>query len=216
MSVPPVFGSWRREVIADDVRVARLFLALRSPVLGAADYYAASVAGAVLGSGRGCRLYRRLVRERQVASSVSAFTFDLAKGSDLLIIDATARPDVPGETLESRVGEILDDFSAHGANAEEVARAIALITTDMVSSLQSAQSRADRLSQFATYFGDPALLNAQVDRFKAVTADEVSRFARERLGRENRASLLYVPRSSTGEDTSDGQVAATSSGEVQR
>lgn len=204
MSVPPVFGEWRREVVADDVMVPRLFLALRSPVLGAPDYFAASVVGAVLGSGRGSRLYQTLVREQQVATAVSAFTFDLAKGSDLLIIDATARPGVSGEALEQAVGEVLDGMHRDGASVSEVSRATALICTDLVSSLQSAQNRADKLSQFATYFGDPSLVNAQVERFQGVTVEDVRRIARERLGRDNRATLLYVPRGGDGEDEAGG------------
>ena len=204
MSVPATFGEWRREVVADAVMVPRLFLAMRSPVFGSGEYYAASLAGAVLGMSRGSRLYRRLVRERQLATDVSAFTFDLAKGSDLLIVDATARPDVSGDALETAVAECLDEMHATGATADEVARAVALITTDLVTSLQSAQSRADKLSQFATYFGNPALVNEQVDRFARVTVADVNRVARERLGRDNRASLLYVPRGEAAD--ADGAV----------
>ena len=48
--------------------------------------------GAILGMRRGSRLYRALVRGRQVAQSATAYTFDLAKGADILVIDATARP----------------------------------------------------------------------------------------------------------------------------
>ncbi len=202
MSVPPVFGEWRREVVADDVMVPRLFLALRSPVLGADAYFAASVAGGVLGLGRGSRLYQQLVRERQLASAVSVFTFDLAKGTDLLIIDITGRPGVTGEALEAAVGEVLDAMQTGGVTAAEVSRAVAMICTDLVASLQSAQGRADKLSQFATFFGDPALANTHVERFQRVTADDVNRLARERFGRDNRASLLYVPR--TGEDADGG------------
>lgn len=174
--------------------VPRLYLAMRAPVLGSEDYYAASVAGAVLGMGGGSRLYRELVRERQLASSVSVFTFDLSKGSDLLIVDATARPGVSGEVLEAAIGDALDLMHRAGVTAEEVERAVALITTDIVISLQSAQNRADKLSQFATYLGDPGLVNAQIELFQRVSSADVFRFARERMGRDNRASLLYVPR----------------------
>lgn len=197
MTLPPTFGEWRREKVPDDVMVPRLFLAMRSPVFGSEEYYAASVVGAVLGMSRGSRLYRRLVREQQLATEVAAFTFDLAKGSDLLIIDATARPEVSGEALEDGVGACLDAMLVGGVTGEEVERAVALITTDLVSSLQSAQSRADKLSQFATYFGDPTIANDQVERYRSVTLDDVNRFVRERLGTENRASLLYVPKHDT-------------------
>ena len=48
-----------------------------------------------------------------------------------------------------------------------------------VTSLQSAAERADQLSRFATYFGDPALANDQAARYREVTAAQVSAFARE-------------------------------------
>ncbi len=197
MSVPSTFGEWRREVVFDDVMVPRLFLAMRAPVLGSADYYPVSVAGAVLGMGRGCRLHRELVREQQLASSVVAFTFDLAKGSDLLILDVTARPGVTGDQLEHAVGSILDSMHRDGVSDDEVERAIAVITTELTTSLQSAQSRADKLSQFATYFDDPTLVNRQVAAFERVSTADVTRVARRLFGADNRASLLYEPR---GED----------------
>ncbi len=211
MAVTPTFGEWRREVVADDVMVPRLFLAMRSPILGSDEYYPASVAGAILGMGRGSRLHRQLVREQQLASSVMAFTFDLAKGSDLLILDATARPDVSGEALEAGVADVLDAMRHDGVTDDEVARAIALIATELITSLQSAQARADKLSQFATYFGDPSLVNRQVEAFERVTAPAVNRFAREFLGPDNRASLLYVPREAPDEvdDAAGGNVPGT-------
>ena len=36
MSLPPVFGQWKREVVPDDVMLPRLFLAFRSPAFGTA------------------------------------------------------------------------------------------------------------------------------------------------------------------------------------
>jgi predicted Zn-dependent peptidase len=76
----------------------------------------------------------------------------------------------------------------------EVERAVALIQTMFVSSMQEAGERADKLSMFATYFGDPNGLNEEVDRYRAVTADQVNAFVSERLGENNRASLVYVAR----------------------
>ena len=72
-------------------------------------------------------------------------------------------------------------------------RARALIETSFVTSLQSAAERADQLSRFATYFGDPGLVNEQVARYRRVTAADVGALCAERLGADNRARLLYVP-----------------------
>jgi predicted Zn-dependent peptidase len=194
MALPPVFGQWKREVVPDDVMLPRLFLAFRSPAFGTAAYYPASVCGAILGLRNGSRLKRRLVREREVAAETTAFTFDLAKGCDLLVVDVTARPGVPAEQLEQEVAFEIDALVRDGVTDAEVQRAVALIQTMFVSSMQEAGERADKLSLFATYFGDPNLLNEEVDRYRAVTTTQVNDFIRAHLGENNRASLVYVAR----------------------
>jgi predicted Zn-dependent peptidase len=201
MTVAPTFGGPLREVVADDVMLPRLFLALRSPVFGSDEYYTASVAGAILGMKRGSRLYRALVRDQQVASDAQAFTYDLSKGSDLLVVDVTARPETSVEHLEEAVHAELDRLADGGVTQAEIARVVTLIETELVASLQSASDRADKLSMFTTYFGDPRLVNRQADRYRAVTVGRVNDFVRTRLGRDNRASLLYVPREADVEPT---------------
>jgi predicted Zn-dependent peptidase len=194
MDVPPTFGKTLRQVVEDDVSLPRLYIAFRSPVFGSEGYYTASVTGAILGMRRGSRLYQSLVRERQVAADASAFTFDLAKGTDLLIVDVTARPETSAERLEAEVEKEIDKLVEDGVEKEEVARAVALIQTDMIAALQSASERADRLSMYATLLGDPALINEQADRYNAVSVKRVNEFVSERMKPDNRAKLLYVPR----------------------
>jgi predicted Zn-dependent peptidase len=193
MSLPPTFEGWRREVVPDAVVAPRLFLAFRVPPAGEGDWYTASMLGAVLGLGEGSRLPRRLVRELQIASDAGAYTFDLSKGSDLLICDVTARPGVSAARLEAEVTAEVDRLIADGVTAEERERALALLETAWIAGLQSAGARADKLSQFATYKGDPSLVNEEPARHAAVTVEAMSAFARARMGAENRASLLYVP-----------------------
>ena len=194
MNLPRVFGNPLREVVYDDVSLSRLFLAFRSPVFGTREYYAASVASAVLGLRKGSRLHRSLVRDRQIASEAACYTFDLAKGSDLLVVDVTARPEISPTQLEDETEREIDLIYRQGVAAADVNRAVALIETDLISSLQQAGERADRLSMFATYFRNPDLINDQVASYRAVTADRVNALISERFGPDNRASLIYVPR----------------------
>jgi predicted Zn-dependent peptidase len=210
MNLPLVFGRPGREVVPDNVSLSRLFLAFRSPVFGSAEYYAASVTSAILGLRKGSRLHRSLVRDRQIASDAVSYTFDLAKGTDLLIVDVTARPEIPPSQLEEEVEREVDLIYAEGVTQLEVNRAIALIETDLVSSLQSAGERADRLSMFATYFRNPQLINEQAAAYRAVNADRVNALISQRLGPDNRATLMYVPRE--GVESEPMLAAAVSTG----
>lgn len=142
-----------------------------------------------------------LVREQQVASDASAFTYDLTKGADVLVVDVTGLPGTTSDDLEAAVAALIDDVHEGGVTEAEVARAAALIETELVSSLQSAGDRADRLSMFTTYFDEPELVNVQPELYRAVTTEDVTRFVRARLGRDNRASLLYVPRAAVADES---------------
>jgi zinc protease len=204
MELPAHFGKWERQVVPDAVMLPRLFLAFRSPVFGSDRHYVATVLATVLGTGKGSRFQRALVREREIASEASAFTFDLAKGSDLLIADVTARPGISADTLEAEVVREIDRIRTEGVTDDEVQRAVALLETALVSALQSAGDRADKLSMFATYLGDPGLVNEQMDCYQRVTSAQVSQLAREMLGEDNRVSLVYVP-AGKPEDSSSTQ-----------
>ncbi len=194
MDLPPRFGDWRREVVEDSVAAPRLFLAFRVPPFGGEGWHAASLLGALLGDREGSRLPRALVREQAIASHAAAFTFDLPKGADLLVCDVTARPGVAPDALERAVVAEIDRLLRDGITSAERERALAIHETEWVASLQSAGTRADKLSQFATYFGDAMLVNAELERYRAVSVDDLMATARERLGPDNRASLLYVVR----------------------
>ena len=197
-SMAPVFGAWKREVVPDNVMLPRVFLTFLAPVFGSDGHYVASVVAAILGFKKGSRLYRRLVRDRQIAAEAQAFTFNLTVGRDLLVVDVTGRPGVSGDALEREVARTVDDLVRDGVTDDEVARAKTLIETAFVKEMQSAAERADRLSMFATHFGDPSLVNEQLERYDRVTTSAVNEFVRSLLGENNRASLLYVPVDTNG------------------
>jgi zinc protease len=200
LHVPARFGDWRRATVRDDVMVPRLFLAFRSPPFGTRAYPTAVIVAALLGSGKGSRLHQELVRGRQLATTATAFTFDLTQGSDLLVLDATAHSHVAWEEMEHAVVSEVERLRTDGCTPAEVMRAVTLTTTAFASSMQSAQTRADRLSQFATHLGDPAFLNGYSESLGRVDAKAVDGFAQEWLGADNRASLLYLPREEPTED----------------
>jgi hypothetical protein len=63
---------------------------------------------------------------------------------------------------------------------------------------------------FATYFKRPELINEQPDRYRSVTTQRVNAFISERLGADNRANLLYVPKEGVELESELAAVAGTS------
>jgi predicted Zn-dependent peptidase len=184
-------GTVRDDVVAD-VPLPRVIMAFRIPPYDAPDFTTAEVARAVLGTGRASRLYRRLVRERRAAKDVVSYAFPLLSGASMLLVWATGYPGKPIAELEAALGEEVEGLG--DAEDGEVQRAVAVLETDLVRSLEQVGHRADLLSMFELYFSDPGRLNREVDRLRSVSAADVRRFAAERLGPDNRAVVTYRPK----------------------
>ena len=59
--------------------------------------------------------------------------------------------------------------------------------------LQRVEEQADRLAMYATLFDDPDLINRQLERYLAVTAEQISEVAAQVFRPDNRVVLTYVP-----------------------
>ena len=201
-TVPPTLGETVREHVVSDVPLPRLIMAFRVPPYSSDDFAVAEVSRALLGMGRASRLYRRLVRERRIASSVASYVYPLLSGASMMLVWATGSPGGDLTALEAATSEEVE--APAGAEQPEAERAIALAETDLVHTLERAAGRADLLSMFELYFDDPDRLNRELDRLRDVTVDQIRAFAAERLGADNRAVLTYEPRGGTGAG-SDGR-----------
>ncbi|MGQ0640221.1 MAG: M16 family metallopeptidase [Gemmatimonadaceae bacterium] len=193
MDVPASLGA-AREVVADDVAACRIFVAFRIPTFGTKEAITAAVCAAFLGGRRGSVLHQKLVRDLTLATEVSSFTLDLPVGADLLVIDVTAHPGIPSETLEAAVAAELRRVLERGVEERAIERAVAVAENEFVVALESSEGRADALSKFATYLGDPRLALDYTAQLRRVTRDDMNAFLRRYLQPTQQVSLLYIPR----------------------
>jgi predicted Zn-dependent peptidase len=189
--VEPTLGGTVREHVVSEVPLPRLMMAFRVPPYSSDDFAVAEVSRALLGMGRASRLYRRLVRERRIAKSVASYVYPLLSGSSMMLVWATGYPGGDLAALEDAMSEEL--LALTGAEPPELERAIMLAETDLVHALERMAGRADLLSMFELYFGDPDRLNRELDRLSAISVEQIRTFATERLGADNRAVLTYEP-----------------------
>jgi predicted Zn-dependent peptidase len=199
--VPPIAGEAQlplqlgvgpRQVVEQELSLARLFLASRIPAYGAAGHAPAIVASTILTSGKASLLYRTLVRERQLAQDVVSYAFPIVLSSSMMVLWATARPGVARRVLESAVLEQVGTLRS--VATADVERAIGLIEAHRLMELEHVDERADQLSMNAMLFGDPGRINEELNELRAVSVDEVRDFATRYLGDDNRAVLWYVPK----------------------
>jgi len=183
-----------RVQMTDRVGLARLYLNWHTVPMFAADDAELDVLADVLAGGKTSRLYRRLVRELQIAQDVNA-TQRSGEIAGALGIVATARPGRKLAELESVILEEVARLQAEPPSAEEVGRAVARFESQLLRSLESISQyggRADRLNLYNVHTGNPGFLEEDFARYLKVDPAAVQRVARQYLGPE-RLVLEVVP-----------------------
>jgi zinc protease len=174
--------------------VPRLLLALPAPAGDHPDHAALRLLACVLGSGRASRLYRALVDEAQICSSLHA---DLAEGLDAghLSFAAEVVPGVKPIRVERELLRMLAELVARPPEAEEVERARQVALADWVLHHEKVQQQALSLAVSMALF-DEGHLDRQLQRLLAATPEMLHRAARKYL-RPERSSVLgwSLPRS---------------------
>src|SRR4051812_949821 len=197
--VPPVTvprqtprGEPRRRVLAEDVRLPRVYLGFRAPAYGERAWYVADLLAAVLAGGKSSPPYRDPGYERQIAPDVGGSGGPPeARGG--LGPGSTARPGVPAEALEEALLEHLAAAAARPPDEADFDRARNRLLTDYYSGLQRLETVADQLSQFATYFDDPAGGLTEGERYLDITPRELMEYAAEHCAPPERGVVAIAP-----------------------
>jgi zinc protease len=184
----------QRIQMTDRVGLARLYLAWHSVPAFAPDDAELEVLADILGNGKTSRLYRTLVRDKQIAQEVhvSQNSQELAGG---FMITASARPGHKLAELEAAILEEIARIQAEPPTAEEIARAVNRTEAQLVRALESISEfggRADRLNMYNVYTGDPGYLNKDFGRYLKVDPAGAHRVAKNYLT-DNRITLEVVP-----------------------
>jgi len=197
MTEPSHYGE-RREIIYDPLaRTPLVIMAYHIPPGNTPDNEALHVLASVLSQGESSRLYLRLVKEKQFATQVFAQA-DERRGPSILYVYAFLRPGVKPEDCEKAIRDEIAAVQKDGITTEEVEKARVQFLREQIQTRQSDLYTAMRIGQYAVYFGDPDLINTVVDKFNAVTADQVKEAAQKYLVREQLSLVTDLPAAPQG------------------
>ena len=198
----------------DRVQLPRLYMTWPTVPAFSDEQPALDMVAAILGDGRSSRLYRSLVYEKRSAREVQVYHHDQEIAGEF-VVQATANPDHSLDELESELTRQIEDIRSGNVTERELQRARNRIQAAHVFQLERSGGfggRADQLNYYNTYTGDPEFINKDLDRYIAVTAEDVRRAA-GRLG-DARVKLAIQPeaqRSATQSSVKRDQMPAAAS-----
>jgi len=194
----------------DSVRVVKLTLDVslpafvrgyRMPADGTDDAYPLRLAAKILSEGESSRIYRRLVYEKQLAlQAESAGNF--TEHPNLFFVFAIMNPGVAPAAGQAEIDAELERLKCEPVPAGELTKAKQQILRDFVLTRDTSRSLGEELGYAAVVLKDPELLNTELDRFWAVTAEDIQRVARRYFVPNNLTVVEVHPRMNEAEGTS--------------
>jgi zinc protease len=170
----------------------RLLVGYKAPGQDDPDWCVLEIIATLLAGCPSARLYRRLVIEKEVASSVDAQLTPFRDPSLLRLAVTAARGHSADEIL-GFIDQELARMREVPPLAAEVEKAKALAETDFWSALVDVDGRAEALGHYETALGDFRKVNTIAQRLAAVTADDVARCVRTYLKPERRTIVIATP-----------------------
>ncbi|SDZ87030.1 M16 family metallopeptidase [Microbulbifer marinus] len=185
----------KREVMFDQVPQTRIYKVWNVPALGSDEEDALDLMTSLLANRKNSLLYRRLVRDEQVATGVSAFYYGRQLAGQLIII-VDVKPGQPLEKVEKLLDEELREFARSGVSVEELRRIKQSEFAGLVKGLEKTGGfggKSDILARSEFYYGDPGALINGLEDYAGVSALEVQDVASHWL-KPNSYTLVVKPR----------------------
>ena len=182
----------RREEVERDVPATTVTVAYRMGTRTSPDFYTADLVSDLLSGGDSGRLYRHLVKERRLLSSVNAYvTGDLDPG--LFVFTGQLLPGVAPEAAEAAFRKEIEALRTDPISQYETEKVKNKFEANTLFGELNVMNKAMNLG-FYEMLGDLPLINGEVARYRAVSDEDIRAFCRSTLRPENASTLIYKAR----------------------
>jgi zinc protease len=193
--IEPEQNGERRKVITDPFAQApRIDIVYKIVPGNTPDWYALRVLGHVMAGDLSSRLYRRLIKELEVAVNVSSGP-DERRGTSLFWVSVVVRPEKSLADVETVVYQEIERLKNESVADWELDKVRMKLVRQHSESLYSTRSRANTLGHYAVYYNQPGLINTLLDKIAEVKKSDLQRAADTYLRARNRSVITTLPQS---------------------
>ncbi len=183
-----------RDTVYDNIQLPAVIQAYHIPGQGTDDYYAVEMLGSILSQGQSSRLYRSLVDEQRLAIQVAAIPLGL-EHPGLSIVFGIPQMGVDPKLLEDAINIELEKIRNELITEVEMEKLRNQYENRIVNNNNTIASRAQNLASNHTFFGNADRVNTLLDKYMAVTREDIQRAAQEYFRENNRVVLYFLPKS---------------------
>ena len=156
------------------------------------DTPALALLSSIFSQGESSRLHRRLVKEERAALQVFSF-LNSRMGPGSFLFYAFPNQGVELERLEALMIEEIEKLTRDGVTERELQKAKNQHRANQIMERQTVFAKAELLQHHRRFHADPADVNRDLERYMAVTVDDIRAVARKYLTEANRTVVTVVP-----------------------
>lgn len=191
--IEPALNGEVRDTIFDNIQVPLIVQAYRSPKMGSDDYYALDMLSNLLSNGSSSRLHKALVDEKELAMTTGSFPFPFADPGLILTLGLPNMGVNPAD-LEKGINEEIHRVKSELVSERDFEKLRNQFENQIVSGNQRLASRVESLATNYTYFNNTNLVNNELEKYLAVTREDLKRVANLYLRDDNRVVLYFLPK----------------------
>jgi zinc protease len=185
-----------RDTVYDNIQLPMVIQAYHIPGKGTPDFYAVEMLGSLLSRGQSSRLYRSLVDEQRLALQIAAQPLPL-EHPGLSIILGIPQIGVDPKIMEEAINRELDKVRTELISEREFEKLKNQFENSVVNSNTTIASRAQNLAENYTFFKDANRVNNTLEKYMAVTREDIMRAANTYFREDNRVVLYFMPKAQT-------------------
>lgn len=153
-------------------------------------YYVADLISEILSGGGSSRLYQSLVKEKQLFSNIDCHHFG-STDAGLLAIEGKLVKGVKIEDAEKAVEEVLQGLKDKPVVETELQKVKNKTESMIAFEDMSVMNRANSLAYYEL-LGDAELMNTELEKYAAVTVEEILEESRNIFRKENSNTIWYM------------------------
>ncbi|WP_295902984.1 M16 family metallopeptidase [uncultured Bdellovibrio sp.] len=176
-----------------DVQNNSFVVAFQSPRQGEPDMYPLDLAANILGYGTSSRLHKRLVYQKQIATSAYAYNYAM-KDAGVLGVGVNMKPGVGTQEALDIVYNEIWKLRNQKVSDKELEKAKTQVMKDLVDSLKTMDGKARALAVNEIVTGTYESLFTDLEKYQAVTAEDIKKAADKYTQQTQRSIITLEPK----------------------
>ncbi len=181
------------DTVYDNIQLDAVFQAYKVPAQGTKDAYALEMLSTILSNGKSSRLNTALKEDKQMALQVAGFSMNFESAGFFATLGLPNQGYTVADIQKGIVTEI-EKLQNELISEEEFQKIKNISESNFVSSNSSMKGIAESLATYHVMFGDAELINTELEKYRAVTREDIQRVAKKYLVQSNSVTLYYLPK----------------------